>query len=1331
MEQENPWEDFEWPLTVDTKMLHELVMDLRKHIYLASEGHFATTNKATQAAHVLGSTTRRFAREWSTRLSDYPTSDMTAPDTTPPSPTTAEGFYQTPYVDPGEWTCWFERSFNHSIQGVVKTGDDYEFKFLRTAVTKYSIWEQNSGALLYQKTPKITWYEEEDDFRPGTPFIITNCAEAANDGFYRVKSVRNDGSNVYVMVDDNNYTQQDLVETSSVAGNADCDFGGDWYTLRSGNGHSSTFMESGGQMNNYFAELDDNVYTPSVTDAWWTKKDRIHRYEGSVAGTPTYGPNDGRPPTGGYMSKDFNGDWVRCPNPSLYHTYDENSHRWAVKSGTEGSIAAQDLELFTALIPASKYLCFQADPKEQKSPFFFEDTHRIHWKYGGKVSIEAMQITNPAKLGAVQAVRRTGYSTGEGSTFHGASTDHQYNSTYLDPVGDEEGYRGVDGDTPDTEDTQSFHAQWKDVGYDPALQNTIEHICGMHKWVFTATSVYIDNWLWLHEHVTIDSNHQDYLEIVHDLTSGDLDGATYGDIKTTYGTESAWMPAVNPDQPAFPLATDEEWGENGSAFELILAMLGDDYYDWYYDTTYPYRSKTQMDWSWWWGMDNSEQSFDGTYNGIYCDTPTKVKNACWPTPIGCWRRVWKRTLGRPKPSSKTSNSDMVIGDDENEPLSPQVYEFDHPGLESVNRMVGRVVTTYDDTGSADPNIPTDSDFYTTSLAGTPSSNTFVASGNQISAMPVGSVVFGVISSVRKPYGVVKSTYDSGENETTFILNGDFETDAPTTLYIDLAISANHDAGFIVNDSNIHVKNIWKMLNACREVLLQLRYKKHLINVQFGNNWIEPVGEIPEDKDPEVLIETVNDALIQGYNNISSIRTDFTFGAGLSWLGALLTIYFDNDPYWVYYEGADCYVGALKLTVHADEPFLDFLDNTSQHAYHVLVKAYQPSGAYESDGKTLVDGVSHFGLTGAVNITCQSTAWYYGWATLQRDAASEVYWNNDDPDNPFYEFYYSVGTLHHFLPPITDYHEFASPPYLTGSCGGYANVQSPEVLSEFNWLSFPDIIWTRLKERADYKLVDSFSPDKNPPVTVNKYVVEPTFIDMNYTEGLEMAIRNGVAHATDLDVYEAEWHLYAVVTLLEDLEGNGVEYIFDLEETVGTDVWDAVYSRVQASRVYDELLGSTGGWSDAHDAMADRAKYLEMTYNSKDDVSSNVPSAEDNYNEPLAPLLLKVTDAPMFPIRPDVACVSSEDNSQELFQVISCRVPLPATKEFEYKLERWTGTAWEIWQDYGESHSDPPDWSPTDNQFWVRVATYPSPQKFRLRIVDTAGWQGQYSFDIEY
>lgn len=677
------WESAESPLSVGEQIGHEPFANRRKFLHLTTIGIYGTPDKAYRGPHTPGDeVTRRFAVAWANLLTDYPDADVVYDDTGD-SPTPYEIDVQHPKIRPGSLICWFERTFSHNVQAVVLTGSDYEFKFNATSVTKYGIYNENGTTVGVDATngQQETWYEEEDNFRPGTPFVVTGLDESDDDGFYRVKSVRYSSSCVYVIPDNWNYEQQDLTVQAGSGGTADCDFGGDWYTLRGGDGNSlSGLMEDGGKMNTLFDALDDAVYKDGdAEDCWLTNKDMYHRYEDNA-----YGPNDGRPPTGGQMSCDFNHDWVRCPNPSAYYTYDVNSHRWHIKAETDGSIG-DDYEQFTMLVSAHQFLCAQVDPKEIKPPVRDESGGTNTWKYGSKVQLAAAQITDAANIGANSDVQQTGYYNSIDEIHVGLSSDSQYRTAYIVPrTGN--GNRTVLGTHPTG--SGSPKPSWLNKKYSDALQNMVEMATAHHFWMYAVDSDYQINWIDLYEddgilmldiaetgHFPVyDSGETGY--VVGNkvrLTVTSLQGYvciqnspgakhptdtdywrkySFGEALSDYDLETAWQPIINAGQKSHARMDDELWGCNSSPFELILKLLGTNYYDWYYDTTYVYRSKRILDESYSWYNEIAVPelpwtSWPETHNGITCNSAAEARDAYWPTPHGTWRRTWKRTLGKP------------------------------------------------------------------------------------------------------------------------------------------------------------------------------------------------------------------------------------------------------------------------------------------------------------------------------------------------------------------------------------------------------------------------------------------------------------------------------------------------------------------------------------------------------------------------------------------------------------------------------------------------------------------------------------------------------------
>lgn len=1269
MTQQNPWEDYDWDLMGDAnhKQVHHLtIQDLRRYIFLATEGLNAVPSKAVFAAQVEDGP-KRFAASWQDTLWAYPDADIVYSTSTPPTPSEYVSNVQYPEQRPGSMTVYFERSISHPLQGVttdtVSTG---EFIFNATLVQKYGIYNENGSTIDIDGTLE-SWYKEQDDFRPGTPFIIKNSANEANDGFYRVRSVRQSGDYVYVTPDNNNYEQQELVACSA-GGTATCDFGGDWYTFVGMNGNSlSAYNTGGGAMSGYFSDYGDSAYLGSIRNRWWSVKDMYHRYA-QTSGEVTFGPNDGRPPTGGQESKDFNADWVRCPNPSRPHTYDRNSHRFHVEAEEDGSITGGDYEQFTALIPSYKFLCFDADPKEQESPFFFEDTNRVHWKYGKKVRFRARDITNPSKLGAIQAVRSTGYTPTNNPPV-GTGSDHQYNSTYTRTINNgemcEDGYLPVISG-------QSYMSKWINAKYDDALQNMIELAATRHSWVWPVDNDYKYNWIWVNKYNRLTNAHREYLEYAKELEDGALQeeingemyNPTYWSIYTTYGLSDAYMPKHNINQREYDYMNAEYWGENGSAFELILKLLGSSYYDWYYDETYPYRSKNILDTGWEWaaGMDEDDYTWPVTFNGIECNSINDIREACWQIPVGVWRRTWKYTYGRVKDCKMRDGSRDVPG---GFPTAADggdwPYEFYYPDDTSGNktiRMIGRVVMEGDE--------PADSEFYSWSESGwtvpdTEQPNTIRFSGDKTDRFKTGNVVWTKISSEYYVYYVLKVVYDSTGNTTAITLSSDFSTDSPAVLYGDINLSATHDPAFVVNKTPCYpTDRLPTILQHCRNILKKLKYKDLVVTLSLKGKQISLDAYDLEYPSKEALRAAYELEFENEWN--PDMSTWGTWSSG-TWFGHLVE-YFKPGETWHTYDShySEC---ALYISDYDNNADLLFDEN----AVSFLVRLGFRKTASMNYSPTKI------GIVGKTTITPPESDAPYNYVYISVGL------------NDGYIRIYCLGDFANWVKTQDD-----PEVWLTATITNIILDQLGELdfIAEFDWAKYPDAIWDRTHERADYRLIDSFGPDNEPPKKKNEWVIEPTLYDANFPEFYNQFTAD--AYPYDNPNYTPQWKIKAEAVLMEDLESNGVEYIFDCEHDTYSTTADLM-DYTGANRKYDKALnmgvGSNAGDSDdawaAYDALIGE---WEFTLNSKDCYSGSVAGEDDNYGTPTAAANITF-DCPMFPIRPRIESEKIQVDTV-WYDHIWTDAPL-CNNSVEYRLEVWdtVNAEWSVLYDYGATNPTPP------------------------------------------
>jgi len=1348
-----PWEKHSWPLEKGQIITHEAIRDVSKRGFLLSIGKNASEERAKREPSIPFEDPQKFAFKWEDVMLPYPTEDIEYDtDATPPDVSQCEKNTEQAGIIPGSLTVWFERSFSHDLLGVVQTGDDFEFKFAATSVTLYALYHQNGCTILVKDgtataSEQETFFREQDDFRPGTPFIVQNCDEASNDGFYRVREVRNDGSNVFVIVDNNSYEQQTLVATAVAQGTATCDFGGDWYTLRSGNGNSTNSgIGNGGKLNNFFSNYGDSTYergpdqTGPVVDFWFSQKDLFHRYEPIAYAVPpdenpsgvyesyqpNWGPNDSRCPDGGQLSKDFNGEWVRTDNPNLYSTYDDNCHRFHIEADSEGSyisLPSSTYEQFSYLVETSEFLNEQTDPKEIHSPFKYKDTNASRWKYKGKVRFKKSQITDHENLGTFGYPIRTGYVT-ESNTKVGASTDHQYVSTHsFDAGGSNTGSRTQDGYLPPS-DTSVPLEKWIDQSYNDAVQNMVSRVCGSEKWLHEPTDQYITNWFDIHSQnlvAPVEYGAFFHLNGVEEwFWYGTFTGTeTYEDLFAAEGL-NAWKPEMNQYMNPFPPMDDELFGENGSALELILSQIPDSY-DWWFDS-HTFVSKRVCDDGIIWllsrGVTWDDDNLPGVFNGVSCITAGDVLEACWPmtSAAGTWRRTFKNSLGR------VSNSKMRDGN-RSDPISDEYINYSiHPDTSVPQIMYGRFKMEE----------PEPDEYYTWSQAITinnPSAtdSSFTLSGNETAKFKEGWRVFDFIDSDPSigdeyfSYLILKVVYDSDEDETNVWMDELFHTNEPETVYGDINLSTTHDSHETVGEQEIYNKNIYKILNDCRDVLLRLGLRRADIPVGLYEGDTMPDYFSHSEPTHAELITYINENAANWYrgeeNTGSTVTWTEEFSIAIGGLTAGDTSIEQTVSHWA--------KASILLTLPFD------LRGTSTKIY-TYMKAY-PVIADKGPGITL----PMWSVKGVLNLDLDSppASWlaekpfteFISYGVVELADNANLDFSTYNPDDGTYDFRYLVDQEYEFFPS-----EFL---------GGVNFQESQAVCSLYNSNNIailPDLdevgeVFGRGYERADYGLEDS-SADTTPPAGEPEWEIEPYIYARNYDP-------SGQSLTFFKDV-EPEWGIKAKAQIQSDLQGNGVFYIFDYNQqdpSSETPVYPDKMDLEQIEQGYDEILdmgvgASPGDNDDAWLAFDNFITTWQATLNSRDNASQFIGNPDDNYNTPTDPIPLAFGspiedpsfDLGVVPFFPSVGRWKTVEGLgtsplEETFDFVDyywVATDLPYTDypQLEFKIEYFYIGAplpipgWNTLFDYGDAVPTPPAGAPAESKtagnYWIPTADIP-------------------------
>jgi len=1085
-----PWIDAVWPVSEGHEQISHLhPEDLRRWLVLATVSRYSHSEGCEFGAQD-NDNPLRFApawKDWMQPYSDALTINWTHAGITHPDMD----------VRPGAIVVWYEDNFSAQISGVIKTVDpkgEFVIENCSEIHLPIGIYNVNSTGYLVPTT-ESSFYKEYDNFRPGTPFILENCSNPVNNGFYRVRSRRMDGSTLFISVDNNDYVQQEL-DAGNCTGTLVCDFGGDWWTLRGMEGHCDiAFMTGGHGTNAYFAELGDNTYVGSTSERWWTDKDAYHRYP------PTQnngrGPNDGRPPSGGQLAIDFNKDWVRGINPNLYHCYDKNAHRWYIHCDANLNMNNHGYsEEYIAVIPSYRFLPAQCDPKEQISPYFFKNTLRRHWKYGGKVPLRKEQITNADKLGAIQSVRENGYITLSYAKIP-ASSDRQYGSTYIY----EHGYISevVNGTMPAVPG-QSQLPRSVNEKYDAALQNMVELACEEYGWCWPVDNIYKTNWLILHS--------ADYMPIALEYyLNGTQSGTyTYGEGYSYYGL-NAYNSQLDSSQQQLALLNDELWGENGSAFEKILQLLGSNYYDWYYDEIYPYMSARVLNERWRWKATEEKTEEEAEQH--------------WPHPHGTWRRTWKHSLGYVREGKMRDSS---LGD-------PQCH-------------------TYSD------------------------------------------------------YSDPPSGYGGG------IMFGHIRMTAPSeTDYGGENLKYNHGEEFVINDTKVYTR-VWRILNDCYQVLSKLIYNSISAEVsQVWSGW----------EDLRVLF---------GYYSREELLSAYEASHQANWNDDMTTwpVYYEKIP--IGHSVDFCF----------DKYFQKWMGSSGGAYSEGAIRFNTPLACERTAVSFLVALEIRGGNEDPRESRSKSLMGIPGLGTIEtpENISDKIYVYVPVRSNSNSVQYLRLKMLGGFDNWVYHGETQYDITWLTNTVSFFmVRTSDLRLIAQYNWSKYPDSTWIRTIERADYKLIDSFGPDANPPVVRNDWFIQPTLYDANFPVD-EYA--DGLPWPYDNPNYEPLWKIKAESVLLEDLEDNGVYYILDFN--------DSALDTEQTSRKFDILLTVTGSSSEAgskeaaFDALSILTSGITAALNTRDNYNARGLGRPNNYNTPTASEEL-IIDAPMFPVNARFVPASGE------------------------------------------------------------------------------------------
>lgn len=377
-------------------------------------------------------------------------------------------------------------------------------------------------------------------FRPDSPLMLTGSTKNLNDGFYRVDGTPEviSGDTWIKLKPGNDGDDLALVSNGGTLGSVECDFGGDFYATNA----QFVFNDC------VFKSTNNNIFSVSGKDI--------------------------RPPAGGPQSWDEDPDnlWIRTAVPWKYCHWGRNSHRKIVFSWRDTDTGA----IYSWRTETYKFFPRQTDPGEQEAPVLFWDTQRVSRNHWGKDNVEltADHITLADSMGAIASIiEDMDYSVDSGNF---PQNKNQYLSwiKYIE-----------DHDQPEMlqPDNANIYSAIRDAHIAPKMtavardfacyQAMIEYYASETTWYWETESgvngvgaAYQSNWLDFYKNYT--------------------DPKSEETPKEKYYQTRDWAPLFDENQELYAPMQSFLWGENGSAFELGLALLG--HYDYYYDYDHPY-----------------------------------------------------------------------------------------------------------------------------------------------------------------------------------------------------------------------------------------------------------------------------------------------------------------------------------------------------------------------------------------------------------------------------------------------------------------------------------------------------------------------------------------------------------------------------------------------------------------------------------------------------------------------------------------------------------------------------------------------------------------------
>ena len=1262
------YEDYDYPLEVGDELCHTLLEDLRKKLWLIFYAYRATTLNAKKPTGTYSASDGQY---WAS--GPFHEGTIYADEGTVPGTLNGDDRRAPGYID-----CWHEGKWGNSIGGA--GASDYDIKGAtidHTASSGHEIWIENNTINTYTDGEETV----EGNLLVGCPLELTGGPSEAT-GFWRIKSARthDEGGTEYRLVTlEKFHSDGDLVLSSDYghpgtsytggSGDVECDFGGDWYMLCPKTGGSVAFISD-----------QDMIYQGTDNK----------RCDGEL-----------RPPDGGYYSADWNTRWISTVNPYLYHHYDFNAHRW-VAPLSEWDEGGSPEDWFSVL-ESWRMLPLNSDPKERVPPFYYDNTGRIAWQIAGnKVEVEKEYFTDWDRMLAKQGSQ---INMETFPTDNVIATDETYRTRTWRTLDSGAG-SFFQGTIPPMSDDPAWHKQrpfWKEWKMNTRCYwPWIEMAADYGGYVAEINTEYKINWMEVNRKAT-------------DVTvPGDPAGTTYEDKwwGTTWDLEG-YRPDWNSGQPRFDYLYSKLWGKNGAAIEKILSDLNR--YDWWFDPTAKYVPLDIMQeyGEIYYGQQNSHDPTPAT---------SDPENAAWehPPPAGTWRMIPDETLGykdftnmRSKESGTPAGSEIVdvytdMMHNELEVAletgewkhfcslyakqAPAAGEFDMSTINAASRYVneGDETNSYTDTDESNDTRHEmadigdgidyyyecdtgDADNYGVKMAVEGYYQSNGGSGTcKIQAYDWANTVWRNIMDL--PHNTSDQTYTiylypwavgTGGNdgkirikffqesqETGSVIKIDFLE----IITIEKELVERH--GWTADrDGEIFHEKVFKTLDLMLKVMGELKYKDltPYIGASIDNIVDYMSDDITfgqSDTDPQVLGDWWN------ANCADAIDPDLSTWADAGAVAPFLqtvTLGQITPPDWEFVGSPDYYqTGAFKFT--------DFDKIFGMKKIWMSLKIDDMPGPVALARRVAAKFTLFDGST--VTQRGQGEGFIYAWFKI-----FDVISSSKTID------YARITWENAFEDLIYDNYMGGNKWAILIDCDVSINtIGALSVIGEIDWTDIPDECWERDDTFKNCPNVNDPTEDENPPVYEPiKFEMKPTIYDANRPH------QDTAGDCYSWPSYVAEWHIKMEVILMEDLEGNGVEYEFvgsgGSGTTKGVDFGRTYHVDKDHDMILDMGVGTDAGDADDLEEALKNGSFVWTFINRAiDDASAAGAGQTDNVTDDSTAEATHANEGRIVPPYALWKTVPTIDGSDVDMEIRDCSGPeddRPCEYYFESTDSTWT------------------------------------------------------------